>query len=312
MSTPPCLSLSGNGRVVWMRTDQFCGPFCSFDGFPGVSLPVSADSPPWHLFGSARNAKLITRLAEQQQPMMLHNPVDALDDAQVKSPPAELSRLQWLCCSHDGLSRAYRFSMSDYVSYRLIEAVLSRNTTMAMELLLQHPAWSALSFVNIVDPASACALLAKITDPRWFVHPMKPHRASRLFKFLELSPSSFPVRSHEPGLATPVTDSSQLVLRCWFDPLRYVTTKDQSMPCDFLYRILHTSRSESPLLRACQQFVRFVTGIWLRERIIGDCDSSAALFDPDLFFAQFPAEAQAYRAHVAAMTRTRSPFACRG
>jgi hypothetical protein len=190
------------------------------------------------------------------------------------------------------------------------------------ELLLQHPAWPALSFIPHLNRGKLAKLLGLILDPRWYVSLRMPKRgcdivpyhddAAKLHAYLGLDPRTM---ASVFGLCEPTdaTSRCKLVLDTW---------AGDGMPtvCEYRYAgyfIWRRHQREAGMvkgaLRASQLFIDYLRLIWLdaiycdrvgRPAAPGKRPFQEGLFAPDHFFQQ--------RAEAAAYLQYRDRFAAGG
>ncbi len=141
---------------------------------------------------------------------------------------------------------------------------------MITALLAGHPAWPALSYLNgpcansIIDVSAACALLATVVDPRWFRHPFRPHRMSRLRAYLGLEPGN--VRA-VLGLGPPGRhhDRAVTAISTWYNPVALETCGAGRCidPHHFLWKIFLTQRTAvRGVLRSTEKMLDFLVQVW--------------------------------------------------
>lgn len=159
-----------------------------------------------------------------------------------------------------------------------------------VDLLRRHPVWPALSFIPWSDKDSAAYLVAEILEPRWFRHPWRPNRLTRLFSFLGLTADNADAfllggstgRHYERAAA---------VFRTWSVQMDEAS---KGLPGAFLWRVFEANGLDASaaqgLLRASRCFVRFLHAVWSQER------SDRHLFAPEMFF-KYDWEADAYTKH---------------
>jgi hypothetical protein len=154
-----------------------------------------------------------------------------------------------------------------------------------LPLLRDHPAWPALAFVagpdELVSLPHAAELLAHVVDPRWYRHPFRPHRFTRLYAHLGLSPANMRARL---GVGSPGRHHARALaaVNAWYSPAglaAYGGLRCGRPEC-FLWRV-YASQSRSiarGLLRATTRFVDFVSLVWL------EAECRTAGFEPGRFF----------------------------
>ena len=181
-------------------------------------------------------------------------------------------------------------------SYLLVDAV-KNSPEKAKVVFKHHPAFFSVSFVGTSNLDLAMQLVAKIVDPRWFWNEDKPHRLSKLYRFLGLIPSNFKNLdnfkefSSMSDLENPlVVDSSFLTALAW--STREVDSVNYSLPENFLWRIYRENNfSCNGLLKASRNFVQFVTYNWL-----DNITFRKSMFDAGSFF-KTQNEVLAYKAY---------------
>ncbi len=184
-------------------------------------------------------------------------------------------------------------------SYLLVDSIRV-SSDKALTVFKHHPAFSSVSFVGTSNPALALHLIVKIVDPRWFWNADKPHRLSKLNRYLDLTPSSFKtictdlskylyLDDLKPGGSD--IDSSHLVALAWAS--KEVEMIDYSLPENFLWRIYRDSGFNwQGLLKASKSFIQFVVYNWL-----DNVSFRKNMFDPEIFF-KTQNEILAYKDHI--------------
>ena len=166
------------------------------------------------------------------------------------------------------------------------------------EILTDHPAWAAISFVPTVDTLEAARLLAEIGDPRWFVDPDKPERYARLRSYLGLTQRNLRYicgwdhNGDGPGFNH---DRCQIVYNAWLgtENARHVTDD----PRDFLrlkvrqYQVQEANDVTKGILKGMTKFVNFIRLVWLETA----SPHGGEIFAPDHFFASDSMNDSTYR-----------------
>lgn len=165
----------------------------------------------------------------------------------------------------------------------------------AAELLREHRAWPALSFIVGLDQVAAARMLCDVLDPRWFVSLQNPNSLGRLYSFLGLTP-----RHVENALVgrTPTCKQGRRcanVLQAWYRPSVAADPELLAHPGAYLQRIVvadPVAHSIKYFVKASRLFVAFVRDVWL--------DMMAApgrrLFVPKYHFSE-PTTAEAFTRH---------------
>jgi len=275
---------------------------------------VLRDARVVRLLGTAANAALVTRLYEHRMcdagfrltPVWLGAPA-AVPAAWLRGEPAAVLYALWQPTPAVLLAgRWHEMTAHDYVVYGLVclvggEAGGGRDVPdVAWSVVPYHPAWPAVTFLAGADRQAACRLLAVIRDPRWYRHPTRPGRLSRLYAYLGLTPDNLAVLAGQGGRPGRHFDRAELAVRAWCGRPAAVRPGD---PAGFLFRrYAEAATPARGLLRATQQFVRFVVSVWL-DAVCGP--HPEARFRPELFFAD-GATAAAFDRHLQAVRAGRS------
>jgi hypothetical protein len=166
------------------------------------------------------------------------------------------------------------------------------------ELLAQHAAWPALSFITHLDLQATAQVLAEIGDPRWFIDPERPDSMSRLRSYFGLPPADGGKMSARRTLRR------DLLKRAWARPFA-----DIKEPGAFLWRYAKCHHSSARAeLATSQYFLAYLRHTWL-DALCGDAVRAyvragspirhdQGLFIPGHFFKR-PADADAYARHAA-------------
>lgn len=170
-------------------------------------------------------------------------------------------------------ARKFEVKPEDQAAYRVFSGEASRVQ------LIEHPAWSAVSFV-CSDPDRCARLLQLIPDMRFY-------------SALELYGQSRQLhRAFGVGYLSPIAAGDSRV--DMFDSLCQLWQRGDNgqTPADFLHRIyLDAVTSEQGLLKASKKLLDFVRLVWLANR------NDGFVFEPSLFFKQQD-EIQAWRSHI--------------
>jgi hypothetical protein len=169
----------------------------------------------------------------------------------------------------------------DYVTYALV-GVLNKSTVdyeHRDRLLLAHPAWPALSFIDNCCSAAAAKLLCIILDPRWHVDPAKPDACKRLYNLCGLGRDAEQNIQHllfgdeyQPGHSV---EAARAVLDTWFSLEKTVRASVKPSPkqdCEvppsgqFLRKLAAADGSQkrvAGIVKACRVFLTFLQSVWL-------------------------------------------------
>lgn len=265
-----------------------------------------------HVIGCAANAAIITRLAKFRschpetrkfQHIRLVSPA-ICTAAELESPDSVLQRL-WQPSSLDLLhGRWHEMGEKEFVTYALAEG-LRKDPTLkgtAGFAFRHHPARLAYLFIPHLD-ATACAhLITTIMDPRWFIHPKRPHRLSKLYAYLGLVPenAALILGEGEPGRHH---DRARLSIKSWYnhESLYAVRNFGLNDPPFFLWRIMQAHAKKhcngpAAVLAATRRCVAFIHAVWLNALVATPHPEVA--FRPAAFFKD-EREVHAYEAHAA-------------
>jgi hypothetical protein len=284
------------------------------------------------MVGSAANAEALCLLyAIKQAGHLLHlevaNPA-AVGRTRAERDDPRLMLVRMRDSAVDGLNPAmggwHEFVGADFPAYAIAASEIAggRPEDLArfhMELLMNHPAWPGLSFIEHLEVNALALLLGVILDPRWYMSLRTPRGsdvapyyddAAKLHAYLGLDPRTM---AGVLGLC-PESGSAlrcRLVLESWasFGPPPGRGIED---PRCFLWR--RYRRETGPVrgaLRASQMFVDYLRLVWLDALYCDRTGLPAApgkrparegLFAPDHFFARDD-EAIAYEDHRIAVAR---------
>lgn len=246
---------------------------------------VVSDTPV-RVLATRKHASLICDLMELNDDVWLGSPV-ALPAKTLRRTPAEILIAMQNLPKGDAVAATWhRIGNSDRCTYGLIAALKANNADAAQRWLRRHPAWAALGFVRTVDPLAAAKLVADIADPRWYAHPTRPGRLTRLFSRLGLHQSNIAACLQVGQKGYRFREAANAVL-VWYNRRGGEVT---DAPGDFLLRHAASYGSEAAgLLRTTQRLIRFVYYVWLQS-----ADGLREdLFAPTRYFDN-PREAAAY------------------
>jgi len=166
----------------------------------------------------------------------------------------------------------HEMTATDYNTH-LLSQTLKENggkfNEKAGHILKYHPAWTAISFIRDADLDAAAKLVCEIMDPRWYNHPQRPNRASRLFNYLGLTPENLLALR---GLLHPHVlpkghnwHRAEMVLNAWRGNATSRGSIALDDPNNFLWRISGGSGDDQQgVLKASRVFVQFIRLVWLQ------------------------------------------------
>ncbi len=191
----------------------------------------------------------------------------------------------------------HRMGPKEYTTYAIVtelKLTAGQPSELARRTLRYHPAWPALSFLAGLDEDAACSLVAEIIEPRWFRHPFRPTRLTRLNSYLGLTPGNM-AAFVSGGEGERNYARAQTVLATWANGYKH----SMAGPGGFLHRIAGLSPAGEyhlGLLKACERFTRFLFEVWTAE----SAANQEVQFDPGLFFKK-PDEVTGYEIHRRAL-----------
>jgi hypothetical protein len=242
----------------------------------------------FRLIGSAANAELIANLWR----FVRSGPPCRVELANPASMPRDASaRAIMVLLSHALPETLAPLSQRSFVGYALTAAVGRGDREWAERLLREHPAYGAVTFLPGIDREAVCRVLVDIVDPRWYRHPLRPDRFTRLYSKLKVSDASARAYLREGAWR----DRDFAAFRAWHNP-DAVGRADLSDPRLFLWRILResTGASDKALSRATKHFLRFLVAGWASD-LQGSGENG---------YLARPSEAAAFRQHVRGLGRS--------
>lgn len=198
----------------------------------------------------------------------------------------------------------HEFVVKDYPSYILATYFADLAVSMRLEtttsginypadypkkLIMHHPAWPYLSFIDGLDSDACAELLASLLDPRWYTDP-SPDGADgdRMEHYLGLY----------PGISKEKTSARakryQLALGCWKNSGGSALKADG--PRGFIWRTWAAKGGgERGDIAACKCFVTYLRITWTMSMCSGP--QARHLFVPNYFFSNKD-ELNAYAKHI--------------
>lgn len=219
---------------------------------------------------SIPNARL-----EVGSPLMC--PVKAL-----RKDPVEVLQRMWQTDTASRISTGWRAVDTNLFNSYLLVTSVDELSDKAAAIFRYHPTSSLFSYFPDCDTKSCMKFVSEVVDPRWFLHPERPHRMTRLNRFLGLTPRVF--KAIFSGDATTMVGMHNIhraivVNSCW--NLGDLDDVDCLLPRNFLWRIYRErGYGWEGALAASLSFVRFISFQW-RDKLSG---SRRNLFDPSVYF----------------------------
>lgn len=264
-------------------------------------LAALGDVKSIRLLGTRHNALLISGLRTKlgaEAPIIVASP-QICKTKQARRDPANVLHALWQPEASSRLPGSWHalgdYDLATYAMWVELEthsAVTSRLLTLAQ----CHPAWKAISFIPDYGPEAGCRMLMHILDPRWFLHPSKPHRFSRLHNYLGLTPRNArcllrdkePCKNYERAVAAFST---------WYtiNAAQQYTAGEATDPEHFLWRIFRKQQSDvHGIVAATKRLVDLVAFVWLDAVTVAQADR---LFNPAMFFHNMR-ECDAFQRHA--------------
>ena len=197
----------------------------------------------------------------------------------LRKDPVEVLQRMWQTDTASRLSANWRpVDANLFNSYLLSTSEAEK----AEAIFRYHPTAPVFKYLSAYDTAACMQFVSEVLDPRWFIHPDRPHRMTRLNRFLGLTPCAF--KALFSGDASKMTRSHNInraivVNSCW--NVGDLDEVDCSDPRNFLWRIYRErGYGWKGALAASISFVRFISLQW-RDKL---SSSRRKLFDPSVYF----------------------------
>lgn len=183
----------GTLGILSLRTGLSVGQF--------ILSEVFRDTLRIRLLGCAANAPLICAIHNHQIKHGRHGIKDSIricspamfTRRQLQEPTIVLQRL-WQPTSEILQASSFELQIHDVCAYQLLAQLQGEQywhvTSTVLQTAQMHPGWAAASFPFTSDVEAVARLLGHIVDPRWFLHPTRPNRLTRLYQYFGLSPKN--------------------------------------------------------------------------------------------------------------------------
>jgi hypothetical protein len=278
---------TGLSPSEWIAADEHHG---------GASL---RDAQQIRILGVPENAELITEIHEMWQVnndypprIYIGSPGVCLHAARRGDPAFVLSQIWQPCIQSQACGCWHEFTPRDYPTYLMLKLLQQNNGQVhgsVKKILPYHPAWPAISFIPTHNVEFACKLLCEIVDPRWYSHPERPGRFTRLWAYLGVEPYHFHMHAKPDDLHQARAD---IATAAWCGKT-FAQNVDLDDPRQFLLRIYRREGFESGLLKATKKFLQFLCLVWSQ----GVLAVQREIFVPSIFFKRED-EVAAYAAHL--------------
>ena len=223
------------------------------------------------LLGFRSNAELICRLYEvcqerESPPRILIGTPDVCTQRDCRSAATVLQRMDAVGLRRPSQGGWHALTSHDFTSYLLI-CELAKNkkrliTPEVMEVVRQHPAYPALSFLPTIDWYCTASVLGLIADPRWYVDPSNPDRGAKLRAYLGLTKRNARAYVLGQGAAGMNYDRAAQVFYAWW--ALDSPNDNASLPANFLIRRAGRFADQSMgVLRATRCFLEFLRHYWI-------------------------------------------------
>jgi len=285
--------------VVWYGDDTHLATCSDRDIDEFILTPAFRDARLVRILGRAENCGLVEKMYKAHLIAGLDTPVKVQVGSPVMLPyqdPAALLSAMWRASIDKTGIEGYWATLNsvDYVSFALMATVYKDNRVadQALQTAKYHPAWPAVSFIWKFDPIAAIYVLTEIGDPRWFQHPVKPNRLSRLYSHMGLNLANIQFMCDSTNYSGPNINKAVHVINVWRD--RETNYSDTKQPQAFLDRIEVSNKYlDRGVLASCRSLIRFVREVWMANR----ADDPEVEFLPEKFFNRKD-EISAYKRHV--------------
>ena len=160
-------------------------------------------------------------------------PVKAL-----RKDPVEVLQRMWQTDTASRLSANWRTVDANLFNSYLLSMSVGEVSDKSAAIFRYHPTASIFKYLSDYDISACMKFVSEVLDPRWFLHPDRPHRTTRLNRFLGLTPSVF--KAIFSGNAAEMTGAHNIsraivVNSCW--NVGDLDEVDCSAPRNFLWRI---------------------------------------------------------------------------
>lgn len=200
------LHTDADGRL-WHATDDLhpC------EAPEGTSLVTYAAHDEVRVFGVRRNVGLVLGAYGVAPRVVVVSPLAA---PRGEDPAAALSALLHPPHGLVGHGGWRAIGPADAAAYRVAASADDEDCPVE-----GHPAWPMLSFLagGGLPRAAAARFLAHVLDPRWFTHPVRPQRNTRLYAHLGVSPGNALAALRRGAPEWNFTHFED-ALSCWWSP----------------------------------------------------------------------------------------------
>lgn len=251
-----CVWCSDAGAVAvntGLSPDDFVSSGVEFSDFETVAVLGTRNN------GALIHALFLARMFGRPYRVRIGSPAIVGKAAVLDDPVAVLQQL--LQGQYPLAGQWHDLDRLDFCTYSMIDAIGNAHDVpeTARKILLSHPAWPSLAFLNNLDLDFVCRLLCEIVDPRWYRHPFRTERDSRLYAYLGLTPKNIRawLIGSEPDRHF---DRAMTTVLAWYNPAVGVGPS----PGDYLWRVFARHADViTGVLRTTQRFVTFLSRAWL-------------------------------------------------
>lgn len=181
------------------------------------------------------------------------------------------------------------FADTDLRTYKLLDAMFRYDVAGSVELIKDHPAYPALSFIHDrgLSHLDKCNLVFNIEDPRWFHRDVNhPDRESRLRMFLGITPRNVTNLLDGKKLTGYNCKKLSILLHLLYDKSDGLSVPEQpsNKPSQFCQMMFNKLTKDSgpyvAFMKALEMVVSFIRQVWLHEI----APAGREVFLPQYFF----------------------------
>ena len=299
-------------HILRLHTDSNGAVWCGQNGVRAINskmIPAEfvasrafSDARVVRILGLCDNADLIVKAHNTQRRNITMRPGRSVEVGSplvcptkaIREDPIEVLQRMWQPDTSARLSANWHTVDSHAFNSYLLAASMGESHDKSAAIFRYHPLSHLFGFFRNSNSDFCMRLVSEILDPRWFTHVDRPHRTTKLMRFLGLTPANFKRLSHGPEDNLEVLREchnghrAAVTYGCWSN--EDVDDVDYDLPRNFLWRIYRSSRYDwEGALKASQVFVKFVCLHWSDKL----STSNRNLFDSSSFFVT-EAEVSAY------------------
>ena len=158
--------------------------------------------------------------------------------AAIRADPVEVLQRMWQLDTSGRLCAHWRRVDSNMFNSYLLSLGIAECEEKALSIFRYHPLARSLGFLGSSHLNSCVRWVAEVLDPRWFVHPDKPHRLTKLMQFSGLTPANFKLlQAGDVNLLLQQRGGQRAKLTCDCWNTLDADDVDYDSPHNFLWRI---------------------------------------------------------------------------